>query len=66
MVPDGSRTGHANAQFNLGVMCAIGRGTPQDDVEALRWYRMAAEQGHANAQFNLGLMYVIGRGRTAG
>ena len=31
-----------------------GKGVPQDDAEAVKWYRMAAEQGDADAQFNLG------------
>ena len=34
----------------------------QDDVEAVRWFRLAAEQGHAKAQFYLGLMYRTGKG----
>ena len=34
----------------------------EDDAEAVRWYRLAAEQGHASAQFNLGLMYARGLG----
>ncbi|EEZ74589.1 Sel1 repeat protein, partial [Neisseria lactamica ATCC 23970] len=34
----------------------------QDDAEAVRWYRQAAEQGLAQAQFNLGGMYAEGRG----
>ncbi len=34
----------------------------QDYAEALRWYRMAAEQGHADAQFHMGLMYNNGWG----
>ena len=33
-----------------------------DDAEAVRWYRLAAEQGDATAQFNLGLMYDKGQG----
>jgi TPR repeat protein len=33
----------------------------QDYAEAVKWYRLAAEQGHANAQSNLGLMYNNGR-----
>lgn len=36
-------------------------GSLEDDAEAVRWFRMAAEQGHAGAQFNLGLMYAEGR-----
>ena len=43
-------------------MYANGRGVLKDDAEAVRWYRLAAEQGKADAQFNLGLMYATGRG----
>ena len=39
-----------------------GRGVPQDDAEAVAWYRRAAEQGNARAQYNLGGMYREGRG----
>ena len=35
---------------------------PQDDAEAVRWYRLAAEQGHSKAQYNLGLMNDTGEG----
>ena len=37
-------------------------GVPQDEAEAVRWYRLAAEQGNAIAQFNLGVRYDVGRG----
>ena len=43
-------------------MYDIGRGVPEDDAEAVRWYRRAAEQGHAGAQYFLGLMYDYGLG----
>ena len=33
-----------------------------DPADAVKWYRMAAEQGLANAQFNLGVMYAEGQG----
>ncbi|MFM8234327.1 MAG: tetratricopeptide repeat protein, partial [Holophagaceae bacterium] len=56
--------GHASAQFNLGVMYDNGRGVPQDDVQAVKWYRLAADQGFAKAQFNLGGMYAKGQGVT--
>jgi len=39
-----------------------GQGVPQDYVQAVKWYRLAAEQGVANAQVNLGVMYVNGQG----
>ena len=35
---------------------------PQDYQEALKWYRMAAEQGVADAQYRLGGMYAAGVG----
>ena len=35
---------------------------PQDDAEAVRWFRLAAEQGVASAQFNLGVAYAKGEG----
>ncbi len=34
-----------------------GRGVPQDYKQAVKWYRLSAEQGNADAQFNLGQMY---------
>ena len=34
----------------------------QDDAEAVRWYREAAEQGYAWAQYNLGRCYGLCKG----
>jgi TPR repeat protein len=39
-----------------------GEGMPEDDAEAVRWYRLAAKQGNAGAQYNLGIMYGKGEG----
>jgi hypothetical protein len=39
-----------------------GKGIAEDDAEAARWYRKAAEQGQVEAQYNLGLMYDYGEG----
>ena len=39
-----------------------GRGVIEDDVEAVRWYRLASEQGHAVAQFLLAITYAEGDG----
>ena len=39
--------GNESAQYNLGNMYANGRGVPKDDAEAVRWYRLVAEQGYA-------------------
>ena len=43
-------------------MRATGLGVPQEDAEAVRWYRLAADQGNAAAQLDLGVMYDYGRG----
>ena len=43
--------------MKLGFMYVAGEGIPQDYVEALKWFRLAADQGQANAQCFLGLMY---------
>jgi uncharacterized protein len=45
--------GDVVAQPNLGVMYDNGNGVPENDVEAAKWYRLAAERGLAKAQFNL-------------
>src|SRR5512141_2926323 len=54
--------GLPEAQFNLGLMYYNGHGVPQDDTEALKWYRRAADQGHEGSQSNLGVMYENGQG----
>ena len=35
--------GHVATQFVLGFMYANGDGVPQDDTEAVKWYRKAAD-----------------------
>ena len=44
----------AGAQFRLGVMYHTGEGVPQDYQEAVKWYRLAAEQGSAFANTTSG------------
>jgi uncharacterized protein len=39
-----------------------GQGVPQDYNEAVKWFRLSAEQGDAEAQYNLGWMYYEGQG----
>jgi TPR repeat protein len=41
---------------------AYGQGVAKDEVEAVKWYRKAAEQNDAEAQYNLGLCYANGQG----
>ncbi|MBE2294109.1 MAG: sel1 repeat family protein [Phycisphaerales bacterium] len=54
--------GFAFAQFNMGVLYDNGQGLPQDDEQAIVWYRKAAMQGLPQAQVNLGIMYEQGEG----
>ena len=49
----------------MGFLYEYGKdGVKQDYKEALRWYRLAAEQGDAGAQTNLGVLYSNGLGVT--
>jgi TPR repeat protein len=43
-------------------MYSEGLGVPQDYGEALRWFRLAADQGDAAAQINIGYRYQYGEG----
>lgn len=49
-------------QFNLGVKYYQGQGVEQSYEEAMKWYRLAAEQGLAEAEYALGDMYFNGTG----
>ena len=40
----------AKAQYELGLMHAKGQGVPQDYTEAMRRFRLAADQGYDKAQ----------------
>jgi len=57
--------GHVVAQTLLGVLYRDGKGVPQDDKAAAKWFRIAAEQGFHVAQHSLGVMYMDGRGVDA-
>jgi len=57
-----AKDGHADSQFNLGLMYEYGIGVGKDEREALAWYQKSAEQGNSNAQFNLAVLYENGRG----
>jgi TPR repeat protein len=54
--------GNTRAQTYLGVLYDNGQGVPQDDAQAVAWYRKAADQGDPRAQTNLGAAYETGRG----
>src|SRR5207237_8330096 len=48
--------------FQRGVDFAEGKGVPQNDQEAVKYLRLAAERKHARAENYLGYMYENGRG----
>jgi hypothetical protein len=51
----------ARAQSVLGLLYYRGLGgVPQDDTEAMKWFRNAADRGDARAQYHLGLFYANG------
>lgn len=50
--------GDAQAQLRLGIACD----EAADYAEAVKWYRLAAQQGLPQAQNNLGVMYKDGQG----
>lgn len=57
--------GDVTAQFNLGQMYRLGKGVDRNDLEAVKWYKLAAQQGSPHAQHNLRLMHRDGRASQA-
>lgn len=57
-----AEAGKADAQYDLGVLYASGRGVEKDETAAVRWFEKAAAQGLAPAQYNLGVLMERGRG----
>jgi TPR repeat protein len=54
--------GDANAENDLGLLYASGRGVSQDLLQAFKWFQMAAGHGLDRGQFNLGEAYAKGSG----
>ncbi len=58
-----AEAGDPTAQTALGQAFYLGEfGAATNYVEAVKWYRRAAEQNHAQAQYNLGWIYSEGKG----
>ena len=57
-----ANAGDVEAQWSLGWMYHHGEDVPVDNIEAVKWYRKAAERGHALAQWQLGFMHDQGTG----
>ena len=50
------------ALYQVGKCLETGNGIGKDELEAVRWYRMAAEHGCADAMFELSKCYTFGIG----
>jgi hypothetical protein len=55
LASESAESGSCMGQFVLGQVSDWGKFNP-DKAEAVKWYRLAAEQGHASAQLNLGTL----------
>ncbi len=52
----------ADAEYALGERYGKGKGVPQDDKAAAKWFLKAAQQGHADAQYKIGCCDADGLG----
>ena len=50
------------ATFTLASIYDNGQVVAQNYVEAVKWYRLGAENNNTDAQFNLGALYAKGQG----
>ena len=55
-----AEAGDAESQVELGRRYLNGEGVAKREMEAVRWFRKAAEQNYAMAQYNLGVCYEQG------
>ena len=62
MVSQGRGAGIHDSPDQSRLHVRRGVGVAEDNIEAARWYRAAAEGGHARAQTNLGYLYAHGLG----
>ena len=62
---DAAKAGYridVQTSFEVGQFLFSGNEVRKDELEAVKWYRYAADQGHADAQFELGKCYFHGIG----
>ncbi len=58
-----AENGDAQAQTVMGALYEFSlRGVTNDFVEAVKWFRKAADQNYAPAQYELGICYAAGQG----
>ena len=55
-----ARSGHAVAQWRMGLLYYHGHGVRESDAAARDWFEKAARQGLADAQFELANMVIYG------
>ena len=58
-------TGHAEANYNLGLLFLKGDGKPENPIRAFQHIRYAAEKGIPQAQYDLAALYQTGTGVDA-
>ena len=59
---ESAKAGQAKAQCELGLCYELGDGIKKNPVEAVKWYRKAAEQGYPEAYCYLAMCYEQGIG----
>ena len=52
--------GHAEAQFNYGLMCMRGDGVTKSDSEGVRWMKKSADNGFEPAKKNVEILRMTG------
>ncbi|MGH9642133.1 MAG: AMIN domain-containing protein [Terriglobales bacterium] len=57
-----AQQGSVDAETDIALLYANGKGVTRDPRQAVSWFRRAAEGGDASAQYNLALMYERGEG----
>ncbi len=55
-----AESGDAGAQYLIGQMYLFGKGVIRSDVEAIKWYKLAADHGNLEVQKKLGFFYEMG------
>lgn len=53
-------SGNALAQYRLGTLYYQGQGVPEDEKQAIYWWKQAAAQGYTEAMFQLGSAFLFG------
>lgn len=55
-----ANAGNSIAQVRLGTLYYLGQGVPEDEKQAVYYWKKAASQGSADAMFHLGSAYLFG------